>query len=334
MPRNVAQAPDVVFPRWSCHLGRSKEPAASKGYPGASKSGPTLAMGCGAAVSERQNKWPTTFDFSNNYLHVEELWQSNSPVEYENSDGDQVKLIPETGKLLLELNGVAKGEVTELRYDPPSGQLLQQESLPLGSSLDSRSVIPLKDRDRVVYLLRWLCTTCEVPFEGALGEAEEPLFYVLLVLEKPVMCPLGSLVIGSKLDFDIHSPNCRMAFFGRILSSMDPKDLKQLQLVKMKQKVGVMDRVDKQEPSLIICKDMFKADSDIQSFIGLKILHESSGAEGVLEGSFGQDGRIKVRFKEEIQSLKLDSNKNIRGTERISLFFKKFDFEKTNSIIQ
>lgn len=316
---------------------RSKEPAASKGYPGAagaSKSGPTLAMGCGAAVSERQNKWPTTFDFSNNYLHVEELWQSNSPVEYENSDGDQVKLIPETGKLLLELNGVAKGEVTELRYDPPSGQLLQQESLPLGSSLDSRSVIPLKDRDRVVYLLRWLCTTCEVPFEGAPGEAEEPLFYVLLVLEKPVMCPLGSLVIGSKLDFDIHSPNCRMAFFGRILSSMDPKDLKQLRLVKMKQKVGVMDRVDKQEPSLIICKDMFKADSDIQSFIGLKILHESSGAEGVLEGSFGQDGRIKVRFKEEIQSLKLDSNKNIRGTERISLFFKKFDFEKTNSIIQ
>lgn len=316
------------------------EPAkeATKGYPGTSagtsKGGPTLAMGCGAAVSERQNKWPTTFDYSKSYLHVDELWQSNSPVEYENSDGDQVKLIPETGKLLLELNGVAKGEVTELRYDPPSGQLLQQEALPLGSSLDSRSIIPLKDRDRVVYLLRWLASTCNVPFHGALGEPEEPLFYVLLVLEKPVMCPIGSLVIGSKLDFDIHSPNCRMAFFGRILSSMDPKELKQLRLVKMKSKVGIMERVDKQEPTLIICKDMFKADSDIQSFVGLKILHESSGAEGILEGSFGQGGHIKVRFKQEISTLKLDSNKNIRGNERISLFFKKFDFEKTNSIVQ
>ena len=33
----------------------------------------------------------------------------------------------------------------------------------------------LQDRDRVVYLLRWLCTTCEVPFEGAPGEAEDTL---------------------------------------------------------------------------------------------------------------------------------------------------------------
>ncbi|CAK9065982.1 Selenocysteine-specific elongation factor (Elongation factor sec) (Eukaryotic elongation factor [Durusdinium trenchii] len=304
----------------------------TKGYPGSK--GPTLAMGCGAAVSERQNKWPTSFDFSQSYLHVDELWQSNSPVEYENTDGDLVKLIPESGRLLFELNGISKGEVNELRYDPPSGQLLQQEGLPLGSSLDSRSVIPLKDRDRVVYLLRWLATSCDVPLTGAPGEPEEPLFYVLLVLEKPVMCPLGSLVIGSKLDFDIHSPNCRMAFFGRILSSLDPKDLKQLRLVKMKSKVGVMERVDKQESTLIICKDMFKADSDIQSFVGLKILHESSGAEGILEGSFGQEGHIKVRFKEEIPNLKLDPKGHIKGTERISLFFKKFDFEKTNSIVQ
>ena len=35
-----------------------------------------------------------------------------------------------------------------------------------------------------------------------------------------------------------------------------------------------------QEPTLMICKDMFKAGSDIQSFIGLKIQHESSGLEG------------------------------------------------------
>ena len=31
-----------------------------------------------------------------------------------------------------------------------------------------------KDRDRVVYLLRWLASTCNVPFHGALGEPEDP----------------------------------------------------------------------------------------------------------------------------------------------------------------
>eukprot|EP00434_Breviolum_minutum_P046225 symbB.v1.2.041678.t1/scaffold8491.1/size6119/1 len=75
---------------------------------------PRMAMCLLGISGALQNKWPTTFDYSKSYLHVDELWQSNSPVEYENSDGDQVKLIPETGKLLLELNGVAKGEVTEL----------------------------------------------------------------------------------------------------------------------------------------------------------------------------------------------------------------------------
>ena len=46
---------------------------------------------------------------------------------------------------------------------------------------------------------------------------------------------------------DASGPNCRMAFFGRILSSLDPKELKRLRLVKMKQKVGLMERADKQE---------------------------------------------------------------------------------------
>ena len=32
---------------------------------------------------------------------------------------------------------------------------------------------PCKDRDRVVYLLRWLASTCNVPFHGALGEPED-----------------------------------------------------------------------------------------------------------------------------------------------------------------
>ncbi|CAJ1359191.1 unnamed protein product, partial [Effrenium voratum] len=68
------------FPSSSRSAG-TQEPAQDKpkdvkgGYPSAGSGGPTLAMGCGAAVSERQSGWPTSFDFSQAYLHVEELWQ-------------------------------------------------------------------------------------------------------------------------------------------------------------------------------------------------------------------------------------------------------------------
>jgi len=293
---------------------------------------PSLAMGCGALVADRQKNWPTTFNFAKSYLHLDELFLHSAPVEYENSDGDIVKLSPgkEHGKLEFHLNDQIKGEVTELRYDQASGRLVQQGDMPLAGSVESRSVVPLKDRDRVMYLLSWLCQENGVP---GFPPCEEPLGYVLLVLERPVICPLGSLLIGSKLDFDLHSPNCRMAFFGRMLCPMDPKNLKSLRLVKMKQKAGTLDRFDKQDRTLVICKDMFKADTDMSLFMGLKVVHESSGTEGVLEGMFGQEGKFKVRFPEELK-VKTDPKGNIRGDERITLYFKKYNFEHQRAIIQ
>merc|ERR1712217_147343 len=197
---------------------------------------------------------------------------------------------------------------------------------------DSRSVIPLKDWDRVVYLLSWLAQACGVP---GLPECDkEPLAYALLILERLVTCPLGSLLIGSKLDFDVHSPNCRMAFFGRILCPVDPKNLKSLRLVKMKQKEGALEKQDKQEPTLYICKDMFKADTDISLFTGLKVVHEQSGVEGILEGAFGQGAeKFKVRFAEDIK-VRLDAKGNVKSGERITLYFKKFNFEQSKKIIQ
>mmetsp|Transcript_87983 Transcript_87983/g.137886 ORF Transcript_87983/g.137886 Transcript_87983/m.137886 type:complete len:669 (-) Transcript_87983:122-2128(-) len=287
---------------------------------------PSLAMGCGALVAERQKKWPSSFDFNIDYLHMDDLFQHGAPVEYENSDGDMVKLAAaeELGKLQFHLNGELKREISALRYDPNSGRLADQDNSPLGSTVDSKGVIPLKDRDRILYLLDWLAHESFVP--GLAQVEEEPLAYALLIFEKPVLCPMGSLLIGSKLDFDIHSPNCRMAFFGRILASMNPKDLKALRLLKMKQKVGMLDRVDKQDSCLLICRDMFKADTDMSLFNGLKVSHEATGLEGILEGSYGQEGKFKVRFKQELP-LSLDAKGNVKGDEQIALFFKKYDFD-------
>jgi len=295
---------------------------------------PSLAMGCGALVADRQKHWPTSFDFNKNYLHLDELFLHNAPVEYENCDGDAVMLCPSKtpGVMEFHLNGELKSEVTELSFEASSGRLSIQDDIPVGSSIDSRGVVPLKDRDRVIFLLTWLAQTCMVP---GLPECEEPLAYAVMLLEKPVMCPLGSLIIGSKLDFDTNSPNCRMAFFGRILADVNPKDLKSLRLTKMKSKSGFLERVDKQEPSLYICKDMFTAGTDMSLFMGLKVLHEASGAEGILEGLYGQEGHFKVRFRHALRGVEVDAKHNVKGEHRITLFFRKFDFaEKSRKIVQ
>jgi len=283
---------------------------------------------------DRQGNWPTTFDFAANYLHLDDLFQHGAPVSYENSDGNVVQLsrgsVP--GSMNFDLDGDPKGEVTEFRFEAHNGRLLRQNGEPLGATVDSQSIIPLKDRDRVIYLLGWLAESCGVPGLPPIEE-KEPLAYALLILERPVTCPIGCLLIASKLDFDIHSPNCRMAFFGRILAQMDPKDLKCLRILKMKQKVGALERIDKQDGTLVICKDMFKADTDLSLFMGLKIVHEASGAQGILEGGYAQEGKFKVRFPHELK-VKSDPKGNVKGHEPIALHFKTYNFDKSKKILQ
>lgn len=315
----------------AAHSSSDDAPAASaatQGKAAAPATSPSLAMGCGALAAETQQNWPKSFDFSRTYLHIDELFQAGAPVEYENNDGDIIKISegPGLGRMLWYVNGELRGEVTELMFEPNSGRLSIQEDQPLGIAADSRSIVPLKDRDRVVSLLSWLAQKCLVP--GLPPMEEEPLAFVLLVLERPVLCPLGSLLIASKLDFDIHSPNCRIAFFGRVLNQMDPKDFSALRIVKMKSKIGNLERFDKQDRTLMICTDMLSADTDFSLFSGKKVVHEQTGAEGIIEGLFGQEGKFKVRFKEELK-LKTDAKGNVKGGEQITLYFKRFNFEKS-----
>jgi len=56
---------------------------------------------------------------------------------------------------------------------------------------------------------------------------------------------LSSVVLGSKLDLDIHSNSCRLAFEGKLVhhyedKSYRTKDLPQLKIYKFKEKKGVV----------------------------------------------------------------------------------------------
>lgn len=72
--------------------------------------------------------------------------------------------------------------------------------------------------------------------------------WALLEFEKPVTCPNKCLVIGSKLDTDIHSNTCRLAFHGVLLEGAEDKNyaetfLPKLKVFKMKHKEGQVERV-------------------------------------------------------------------------------------------
>jgi selenocysteine-specific elongation factor len=116
-----------------------------------------------------------------------------------------------------------------------------------------------------------------------------------------VLCAPSSVVIGSKLDTDIHLNQCRIAFYGNVLHSFtnkdyrDPKvnDLAKLRVFKEKCKEGVAERLN--DAYTVIGKSLFKKETNLDLFIGLKVTL-SSGEVGVIEGSFGQSGKFKIRI--------------------------------------
>uniref|UniRef100_A0A3Q3K257 Selenocysteine-specific elongation factor n=1 Tax=Monopterus albus TaxID=43700 RepID=A0A3Q3K257_MONAL len=132
------------------------------------------------------------------------------------------------------------------------------------------------------------------------GEARSnPKQWALLEFERPVTCPLLCLVIGSKLDTDIHANACRLAFQGRLLQGFEDKSyaetaLPRLRIYKSKQKEGQVERVT--DDYTVIGRNLFKKETNLQLFVGLKVTL-STGESGVIEGGFGQSGKFKIRVQ-------------------------------------
>ena len=137
--------------------------------------------------------------------------------------------------------------------------------------------------------------------QGSKAEEDEKLprsQYAVLELEKPVTCSTSALVIGSKLDTDIHSNICRIAFHGVILEAIS--DLKYTETVLPKVKVfknkfkeGIVER--KADENSVVCRGLFKKETNIETFVGMKV-KLSTGEQGSIEGGFGQSGKLKVRI--------------------------------------
>ncbi|KAK4877763.1 hypothetical protein RN001_010269 [Aquatica leii] len=120
--------------------------------------------------------------------------------------------------------------------------------------------------------------------------------YLLLEFEKPVLVLENTKLIGSKLDVDKYSHNCRLAFWGCLLSNCRDKDFKQnylskVKIYKEKSKVGKIDQILNEH--LIIVKNLVKKETNLECYKDLEVTL-STGEKGIIQGTFGKSGKVKV----------------------------------------
>ncbi|GAQ81505.1 Selenocysteine-specific elongation factor [Klebsormidium nitens] len=163
--------------------------------------------------------------------------------------------------------------------------------------------------------------------------------WVFLTFETPITCPLGALLIGSRLDTDIHTNTCRLAFHGRLLQAMDPRDKdalqslevfktkrreRKLRVFKTKRREGVIERYV--DGNSAVGRGLFKKETDISQFVGLRVTTEA-GEEGTIQSSFGKSGKFKLHFPGGVQQASGQASK-------VTLEFKRFIYDRSKRMIQ
>ena len=194
-------------------------------------------------------------------------------------------------------------------------------------------------------------------------QERQGLQWALLQFDVPLCTPLNALLIASRLDTDVNTTSCRMAFYGRLVRNFDmeanrrvqgarggrplyEEGLERLRLFKMKQRAGLVTRLGNMAavstsscprssgPGVgggerryhdVLGKDLFKRETDMKQFIGRKVITEFGGYVGTIESAFGQSGKFKVVFKESENEKR--SGVPVRVGERLVLQFKRYIYD-------
>jgi len=164
---------------------------------------------------------------------------------------------------------------------------------------------------------------------------DSPLHWALLTFQTPVYCPLNSLIIGSRLDTDIQASSCRLAFSGRLIEKCDPKkETSIINLYTHKEKSGQVCRLGepytRSTDSKIIRydvygHDLFKKETNMSQFVGMKIQTSHDGEVGVIQSSFGTSGKFKAHFP---------AGTLVKDGEKLYLRFKRYFNDKAKAMHQ
>uniref|UniRef100_A0A336MDJ7 CSON013957 protein n=1 Tax=Culicoides sonorensis TaxID=179676 RepID=A0A336MDJ7_CULSO len=121
--------------------------------------------------------------------------------------------------------------------------------------------------------------------------------FVIIEFERPVLVAKDMLMIASNLT-EIHKNSCRLAFYGYPSLLSDDREysntfLPKIRIYKEKIKIGSILRIVSETELIGI--NLFKKESDRQLYIKLKV-ELSTGEPGMIEGTFGQTNKIKIRL--------------------------------------
>jgi selenocysteine-specific elongation factor len=162
----------------------------------------------------------------------------------------------------------------------------------------------------------------------------EPVHWAVIQFQQPVFCPLGSLVIGSRLDTDTtdntglgSSHQCRLSFFGPVRYALEDDELSRLNIFHWKLKEGKVHKISDVRNGLcteLIGGDMFAEGSSISPFVGMKVNTER-GNMGTIMGPYGSDGKFRVKF---------DPGIRVSVGSALRLRFKRFVYDKSRSMEQ
>jgi selenocysteine-specific elongation factor len=148
----------------------------------------------------------------------------------------------------------------------------------------------------------------EYGFQEYLTDNTDEYIFGCLKFDNSLLMPPEMIVLGSKIDFDVSHKSNRIAFYGKMVDKITTNT--KIKVFKVKTKAGsILRMVDE---NLAVVKGLFKKDSNIEDFIGKKVtILESEGKiDGVIQCSFGQAGKVKVLFNDNIRDLKLKNNDN------------------------
>ena len=128
------------------------------------------------------------------------------------------------------------------------------------------------------------------------SDSIEDSVFALLEFEHPIVIAPNSKVLGSRLDTDVHTTSCRLAFEGQthVLIPSGQSYKMKLKVFKLKEKTGLIERANNEME--LIGKNMFKKETNIHVFDNFKVVL-SNGAVGRMDGPFGQSGKFKVRLE-------------------------------------
>ena len=150
----------------------------------------------------------------------------------------------------------------------------------------------------------------------------EPAQWAVLQFQRPVFCPIGSLIIGSRLDTfstavekeekdglnktsSSQAGQCRLAFYGPIKESVAIQDVEKIKVYHWKQKIAKVFKITDFKNGLcceLIGCNLVKEGGSMLNFIGLKIETER-GHLGIITGPYGSGGSFKVKFRDPVPIL-------------------------------